>query len=97
MRSDAYRVTDDSRVELVPEREKPPVVTLDTRYFKLIDDFEARFSHGPPSLRRCESLTVRGDVTFGADVSAIGAVTVRATDRAAAVARGTTLSGVLEL
>lgn len=77
-RSDAYHVTDDWRVVLHPERKVPPAVRLDPKYFKLIDDFEARFPAGPPSLRRCASLTVDGDVTFGAGVAAEGEVTVRA-------------------
>ncbi len=97
VRSDAFRVTDDSRVELVPERKRPPVVSLDDRFFAMIDEFEARFPAGPPSLRRCDSLTVVGDVRFGADVTAIGDATVRASGRPGRVTAGTTLSGVLEV
>jgi UTP--glucose-1-phosphate uridylyltransferase len=96
VRSDAFRVTDDSRVELAAERDLPPVISLDGRYYTMIDDFEARFPAGPPSLRRCDSLTVLGDVSFEADVTAIGAVTVTTTDRPAIVAEGTALSGVHE-
>jgi UTP--glucose-1-phosphate uridylyltransferase len=67
VRSDAYVLReDDARVEPAPEREgmDPPVVDLDPRYFKLLDDFEARFPSGPPSLKRAERLVVRGDVVF---------------------------------
>jgi hypothetical protein len=42
----------------------PPLVDLDPRYFKLLDEFEKRFPSGPPSLLRAERLMVRGDVTF---------------------------------
>ena len=40
-------------------------------------DFDARFPHGAPSLRECESLTVKGDVTFGRDVVVRGSVEVQ--------------------
>jgi UTP--glucose-1-phosphate uridylyltransferase len=75
LRSDAYRLTEDARVELVPER--VPVVTLDPDHYKLLPDFEARFPQGAPSLRECERLDVEGDVRFGAGVVVRGAVTVR--------------------
>jgi UTP--glucose-1-phosphate uridylyltransferase len=40
-------------------------VDLDPRYYKLLEDFDARFPNGPPSLLRAERLVVRGDVRFG--------------------------------
>jgi UTP--glucose-1-phosphate uridylyltransferase len=77
VRSDAYVLRDDGRVELAPERERRvPVVDLDSDHFKLLRDFEARFEHGPPSLRECERLTVAGDVAFGRDVVVRGDVRV---------------------
>ena len=42
------------------------------RASKLLDDFEARFPAGPPSLARAERLVVRGDVRFGRDVTVVG-------------------------
>jgi UTP--glucose-1-phosphate uridylyltransferase len=74
VRSDAYVLTDDAHLELVPEA--PPVVELDPRYFKLIDDFDARFPAGPPSLAQASRLEVHDDVTFGRDVVVRGSVTV---------------------
>ena len=97
VRSDAFRLTDDWRVELVPERERPPVVTLDGHYYRMIDGFEARFPGGPPSLRRCDALTVLGDVCFETDVTAVGSVTVRTDDGPAVVPAGTVLSGMHRL
>jgi UTP--glucose-1-phosphate uridylyltransferase len=76
LRSDAYAITDDFRVEPAEGREGPPVVDLDDEHYKLLRDFEARFPSGPPSLAECERLTVKGDVEFGADVVVRGAVTV---------------------
>ena len=79
LRSDAYELTRDARVQLVPERgETPPIVKLDPRHYRLLADFEARFPAGPPSLVRCERLSVVGDVVFGAGVVVRGAVEVSA-------------------
>ncbi len=80
VRSDAFTLTEDSRVQLAPERDgRPPVVELDAAYFKLVDAFEERFSAGPPSLVACERLEVSGDVAFGAGVVARGTACVEHT------------------
>jgi UTP--glucose-1-phosphate uridylyltransferase len=76
LRSDAYVLHDDCRVTLAPERSAPPYIDLDEAYFKLIADFEERFSKGPPSLVACDSLEVHGDVRFGLGVVIRGAVTI---------------------
>ena len=78
VRSDAYVLTEESHVSLAPEREgTPPDVTLDSDYYKLMPDFEARFPAGPPSLLRCRRLTVEGDVLFGSDVTVRGTADLR--------------------
>jgi UTP--glucose-1-phosphate uridylyltransferase len=78
LRSDAYVLTDDARVELAPSREgNPPVVDLDAEHYKLLRDFEARFAAGAPSLVAAERLGVEGDVEFGRDVVVRGSVVVR--------------------
>jgi UTP--glucose-1-phosphate uridylyltransferase len=77
LRSDAYQLTDDAELRLVPDREHAPFVDLDQPY-KLLHDFDQRFPHGPPSLVGCESLTVRGDWTFGRDVSVFGRAVIHA-------------------
>ncbi len=78
LRSDAYVLADDARVELAPAREgTPPIVDLDSAHYKLLRDFDARFPGGAPSLVACERLAVEGDVTFGRDVVVRGTVTVR--------------------
>src|SRR3954451_13234632 len=76
LRSDAYVLTAEARVEPAEGRDGPPVGDLDDAHYKLLADFEARFPSGPPSLVDCERLTVRGDVLFGADVVVRGAVAV---------------------
>jgi UTP--glucose-1-phosphate uridylyltransferase len=76
LRSDAYTITDDDRVEPAEGRDGAPVIDLDDDYFKLLPAFEERFPAGAPSLVACDRLTVEGDVEFGADVTVRGAVTV---------------------
>jgi UTP--glucose-1-phosphate uridylyltransferase len=76
VRSDAYALRDDGA--MAPQFEGPgPLVALDARHFKLLEGFERRFAHGPPSLVRCTRLVVEGDVRFGAGVAVEGDVTVR--------------------
>jgi UTP--glucose-1-phosphate uridylyltransferase len=78
LRSDAYVLADDARVELAPERDgTPPVVDLDDEHYKLLRDFDARFPAGAPSLVACERIAVEGDVKFGRDVVVRGVVTVQ--------------------
>ena len=77
LRSDAYAVTDEFHLELVPERGgRAPLVVLDDDFFKLVRDFDERFAHGAPSLAAAERLEVRGDVRFGRDVAVRGTVVV---------------------
>jgi len=78
LRSDAYRLTPEFRIELAPERAggEAPYVDLDPRYYKLIDGFDERFPDGPVSLVGCDRFVVEGDVRFGAGVVVRGSVTV---------------------
>ena len=61
-----------------PERTlaQMPEVNLDPRYYSLIDQFEARFGQGPPSLVECEGLDVTGNVWFGKKVAIRGRVAI---------------------
>jgi len=70
--SDVYRLTSDYRLELTTD--KPPLIILDERYYKLIDDLRQRFPHGAPSLRQCTALHVQGDIRFGKNVMLAGDV-----------------------
>jgi UTP--glucose-1-phosphate uridylyltransferase len=88
LRSDAYRLTDDARVELV--REQVPIVTLDSDHYKLLEDFDARFPKGPPSLVEAERFEVEGDVRFGDGVVVRGSVKVSGPD---VIEDGTVLEG----
>ena len=75
LRSDAYELTSDGQLRPSFDGQQP-VVTLDEKYYRLLPDFERRFPAGAPSLRRCEQFEVDGDVTFGANVVAVGKVRV---------------------
>ena len=61
LRSDAYVLTDDCRVEPSPDLgDGLPLVELDSDHFKLLRDFDARFPAGPPSLVAARRLGGRG-------------------------------------
>jgi UTP--glucose-1-phosphate uridylyltransferase len=67
LRSDIYTLDQDYRLR-AGAGSQMTLIQLDARYYKRIDDFEARFPAGAPSLRTCTQLTVQGDVCFGAGV-----------------------------
>lgn len=93
LRSDVYALTDRKTVEPLPERASSlPYVELDKRFYRLLDQFEARFPHGAPSLRDAQRLVVHGDVTFGNSVVVRGSVQLTA-DRPLTLEDGTLLSG----
>lgn len=61
LRSDAYQIREDGCVSLVSGRHgQPPVVSLDARY-KFVDALQGL---GMPSLAKCDSLSVNGEVRF---------------------------------
>lgn len=76
VRSDIYSLDEQFHLALAPERSlAAPVVELDGRYFKLIDDFEQRIPE-PPSLIDCAQLKVEGDVAFEPGLVLRGAVSI---------------------
>ena len=77
LRSDAYSVGEDGRVELVAERRGvPPMVKLDDSY-KLVDAIEGL---GTPSLAACEEVRVDGPVVFAGGVVLKGRVAFKAAE-----------------
>ncbi|MEA2298377.1 MAG: UTP--glucose-phosphate uridylyltransferase [Solirubrobacteraceae bacterium] len=78
LRSDCFTLDDDARLQISSRRRlaDPPYVELDPDHYKLLDHFEARFPSGAPSLAECERLVVRGEVTFGAEVTVRGSVEI---------------------
>jgi UTP--glucose-1-phosphate uridylyltransferase len=77
VRSDAYVLTEDWQVVAHPACQVCPLdVTLDNNYYRLIDQLEARFPYGPPSLIECQRFAVKGDVRFGKGIVCRGVVEV---------------------
>ncbi|GIG29062.1 UTP--glucose-1-phosphate uridylyltransferase [Cellulomonas marina] len=91
VRSDAYDLGEDRTLRLAVE--KAPLVDLDSKVYKTVGAFEARFPAGAPSLREASSFTVRGDWTFEDGVVARGAASVPAEGAPGTVAAGTVVGG----
>merc|ERR1711918_21086 len=66
--SDAYEVTKDHRMILKEERNGvPPNVKLDGAY-KFVDQLMGLIPNGPPSMIKCNKLTIEGKVVLEANV-----------------------------
>ena len=87
LRSDVYDL--DENGHLVA-RSATPEVNLDSRYYKTIQDFDARIPQ-PPSLRGAESLRIKGDWTFEPDVKVVGSVDLADEGRPQVIPGGTVL------
>ena len=70
LRSDVYDLDEDGHLVA---RSVTPEVSLDSRYYKTVQDFDSRIPQAP-SLREAESLRIKGDWTFEPDVKVTGAV-----------------------
>ena len=75
LRSDIYTLDQDYQLR-AGAGSQMALIQLDARYYKRIDDFEARFPEGVPSLWACAQLSVQGDVRFGARVVCRGVARV---------------------
>jgi UDP-N-acetylglucosamine pyrophosphorylase len=74
LRSDAFEVTADHRIELASVRAGlPPLIDLDSRY-KLTDALETLTVSGIPSLIGCGSLKLKGPLQFASGVVCVGNV-----------------------
>lgn len=89
VRSDVYELNEDGLLQMVADQ--ACTVSLDTRYYKKIKDFEARFPAGVPSIREARTFTVEGDWTFGQGVVATGDAVVSQEGAPGAIADGTRL------
>ena len=69
VRSDQYILTDDFKVMQNPAKTENCVISLDPEFYKKVDDFDARFPTGTPSLINCSELLVEGDVLFGKNIT----------------------------
>ncbi|MCA9027782.1 MAG: UTP--glucose-1-phosphate uridylyltransferase [Planctomycetaceae bacterium] len=99
VRSDAYETDESGAVlKLIESRKgQPPLVKLDGEHYKLLDQFDALFPSGPPSLKECRSLSVKGGVRFEADVVLRGDVTINSGRDDAVLVSGEYADCVIEL
>ena len=100
LRSDAFGLSQQQCIGLDTRRGSgsfpggAPLVELDDRFYQFIDQIQERFPHGPPSLLRCRSLSIKGPYTFGASVSVEGDVTLsNSSDTPVVIPDGAVLSG----
>jgi UTP--glucose-1-phosphate uridylyltransferase len=90
LRSDAYSLNDDYSLSLAGGRTEAPFIDLDTRFYKLVDDFDARFE-ATPSLVEADALEVAGDWTFEPEVVVRGRVRLTEDGSPGRIERGTEL------
>lgn len=90
VRSDLYRV--DEMSHLVKVADTAPDIQLDSHFYKKINDFEARFAAGVPSLKEATSLKVQGDWVFQEGAKVVGEGVLSADGTAHGVT-GVTFSG----
>ena len=69
LRSDVYSLTAEGK--LIAKSESTPEISLDSKYYKLVDEFTRRIPSAP-SLRKARSLKVKGDWTFESGVVVVG-------------------------
>ena len=84
--SDCFVRTERETIIPNPERTTTmPSISLDGNFYKKIDMFLERFPITPPSLIKCDSLVIEGDVRFEENVRCVGDVRLVNTGPAQAV------------
>lgn len=79
--SDTYQLQEDFSIKLAKQRNSPPDIDLDDRYYKTYDQLQERCRVAVPSLQHCDSLNIVGDVHFGKGVVVKGRVKIEAAAR----------------
>jgi UTP--glucose-1-phosphate uridylyltransferase len=95
VRSDAYVLSPELRLEVNPDRRYGPLgVELDPAHYCMLTAFEERFPQGVPSLVDCRRCRIIGDFRFGRDVRFVDDVElVNQSGRPVTVADGMTVRG----
>ncbi|MFW6179992.1 MAG: UTP--glucose-1-phosphate uridylyltransferase [Desulfohalobiaceae bacterium] len=98
VRSDCYILSRGYQLLPHPQRDLPQIeIDLDSEFYKLVDQFEARFPYGPPSLLQCRYLQVKGDIMFEQDVICQAKVElINRSGQQQKIQAGSLLKGVLE-
>ena len=95
--SDAYEVTPDHRMVLKAERAGvPPNVKLDGCY-KFVDGLNGLIPNGPPSMIKCDKLTIEGNMILEAGVVFEGDAKVVNAAAEAKTLKAGTYTGTVEL
>ena len=77
LRSDAYVITDSYTTELNPAcNGVAPIISLDSKKYKLVGALEESTKKGVPSLVKCERLTVKGLVSMSSKTTFVGEVKI---------------------
>lgn len=77
IRSNRFIFSKESHLTPNPEiGSKTIQIDLDPKFYGKIDHFDERFSNGTPSLTKCESLTIKGDVRFESNVTIKGRIVI---------------------
>jgi UTP--glucose-1-phosphate uridylyltransferase len=98
VRSDAYCLTEDARLELDERRGgRPPEVIFDGEHYKMVDQMERATRAGVPSLIGCERLEVEGPVLFSSEGVIEGRVVLRNAGEAKPVPEGVLRDGEYDL
>ncbi len=81
IQSDIFELSNDFK--MIKTTNSPlPLVELDEKYYKNIDDYNIRFAKGIPSLKECSRLKITGDFTFEGDIKLIGKVALETDSKA---------------
>lgn len=88
LRSDVYSLTAEGK--LIAKTDHTPEISLDSSYYKLVDEFNRRIPSAP-SLRKARSLKVKGDWTFEPGVVVVGDAELVDEGGAATIPAGTRL------
>jgi len=103
VRSDCYALSKDEKLIIHPDRISAKLpdtinIKLDPRYYSSINLFEERFKEGTPSLLRCESLKVEGNVFFEKNVTIKGNTRIKKSGAAKGkIEKGSVLEGEIIL
>ena len=77
LRSDVYLISDDFRTVLNPAcGGKAPVVSLDSKKYKLVEKLEEAIARGVPSLIHCTRLKITGPVLLSKKCKFVGDVAI---------------------
>lgn len=99
VRSDCFHLTPEGDLSPSPDRKTERLrIVLDPAFYGKIDAFDSRFPDGVPSLKKCTSLEISGDVRFEDGVVMKGDVRiVHEGNRQAVIPSGTVCEGSIRI